>query len=119
MQNFFDKLTEINDAINGFIWVKIGLVLLIGTGIIMTCVTRFSQISHLKTWWKATIGGIFTKEGGAKKKNQPPDDVAVSGVMYGARGNDKVRVISRAFRRQYASADPARCSGCGSRRSSE
>ena len=41
MQNFFDKLTEINDAINGFIWVKIGLVLLIGTGIIMTCVTRF------------------------------------------------------------------------------
>ena len=68
MQNFFDKLTEINDAINGFIWVKIGLVLLIGTGIIMTCVTRFFQISHLKTWWKATIGGIFTKEGGAKKK---------------------------------------------------
>ena len=68
MQNFFDKLTEINDAINGFIWVKIGLVLLIGTGIIMTCVTKFFQISHLKTWWKATIGGIFTKEGGAKKK---------------------------------------------------
>ena len=30
MQEFFDKLTKINDAINGFVWVKIGLVLLIG-----------------------------------------------------------------------------------------
>lgn len=91
MQNFFDKLTEINDAINGFIWVKIGLVLLIGTGIIMTCVTKFFQISHLKTWWKATIGGIFTKEGGAKKEDQPPDDIAVPGVMYGARGDYRNR----------------------------
>ena len=34
MEQFFDKLTQINDAINGFVWVKIGLVLLI-LGIIL------------------------------------------------------------------------------------
>ena len=36
MEDFFTTLAEINDKINAFIWVKIGLVLLIGTGILMT-----------------------------------------------------------------------------------
>ena len=30
MENFLTTLAEINDKINAFIWVKIGLVLLIG-----------------------------------------------------------------------------------------
>ena len=33
MENFLTTLAEINDKINAFIWVKIGLVLLIGTGL--------------------------------------------------------------------------------------
>ncbi len=61
MENFFTRLAEINDAINGFVWVKIGLVLLIGTGVIMTVVTRFFQVSHISHWWKETIGSIFGK----------------------------------------------------------
>ena len=32
MEKFFEDLTRINDAVNSFVWVKIGLVLLIGTG---------------------------------------------------------------------------------------
>ncbi len=62
MENFLAKLAEINDAVNGFIWVKIGLVALIGTGILMTILTKCFQISHLKTWWKKTVGSMFTKD---------------------------------------------------------
>lgn len=40
MENFLTTLAEINDKINAFIWVKIGLALLIGTGILMTCCTK-------------------------------------------------------------------------------
>ncbi len=47
MADFLAKLTEINNAINSFVWVKIGLVLLLGTGVLMTVMTKFFQISHL------------------------------------------------------------------------
>lgn len=62
MENFLTKLTEINDVINSFVWVKIGLVLLLGTGILMTVMTKFFQISHLGHWWKKTIVGVFQKD---------------------------------------------------------
>lgn len=70
MQAFLDALTNVNSAINDFVWVKIGLVLLIGTGILMTLSTKVFQISHLKHWWKNTIGSLFTKNviGHSKEK---------------------------------------------------
>ena len=68
MENFLTTLAEINDKINAFIWVKIGLVLLIGTGILMTCCTKWFQITHLKHWWQQTIGGMFRKGSGVHAK---------------------------------------------------
>lgn len=57
-----DKIAEINGSINGVVWGVFGLVLLVGTGIIVTCCTKFFQISHLALWWKNTIGSMFSKE---------------------------------------------------------
>ena len=68
MANFIEQLTKINDAINTFVWVKIGLVLLIGSGILMTCATRFFQVAHIPHWWKKTIGSIWGKNSNATKK---------------------------------------------------
>ena len=68
MSNFLDKLAEINTVINDFVWVRIGLFLLIGAGIIMTCCTKFFQVSHIGHWWKTTIGSVFKKGGDATKK---------------------------------------------------
>ena len=63
MENsFVDAVTSINDVINTFVWVKIGLVLLLGTGIITTCITKFFQVAHLGHWWRETIGSVFAKE---------------------------------------------------------
>ena len=68
MENFLTTLAEINDKINTFIWVKIGLVLLIGTGILMTCCTKWFQISHIGHWWQQTIGGMFRRDSGVHAK---------------------------------------------------
>ena len=57
-----ERIASVNDAINGFVWVKIGLFLLIGTGILMTAVTGFFQITHIGHWWKKTVGGVFKKD---------------------------------------------------------
>ena len=58
----FDKITEINDTINTFVWVTLGLTLLIGTGILMTVLTKFFQVRHIGHWMKETIGKVFTKK---------------------------------------------------------
>ena len=57
-----DKITEINNSINGVVWGIFGLALLIGTGIIVTVCTKFFQVTHVTTWWKNTIGSMFSKE---------------------------------------------------------
>lgn len=58
MMGFLDTLTSINNTINDFVWVKLGLILLLGTGILMTVLTKFFQVSHIRHWWKQTIGSM-------------------------------------------------------------
>ena len=55
-----DMVTKVNDAINGFVWGIPMLVLLVGTGILMTALTKVFQISHIGYWMKHTLGSIFT-----------------------------------------------------------
>ena len=62
MNAFLEFVTEINNAVNGFVWGPVGLMLLIGTGIIVTCCTKFFQVSHFGLWLKNTIGSLFTKD---------------------------------------------------------
>lgn len=57
-----ETLANLNNLINDFVWVKIGLVLLIGTGILMTCLTKFFQIGHFSHWMKNTIGSVADKD---------------------------------------------------------
>lgn len=67
--SFLETLTNINSAINNFVWVQVGLVILIGTGVLMTILTGFFQVSHIGHWWKKTIGGMFKKDS-LKKKDE-------------------------------------------------
>lgn len=54
-----EMITRVNGAVNGFVWGIPMLVLLVGTGILMTVLTKFFQLSHIGHWFKNTIGGIF------------------------------------------------------------
>ncbi len=65
-----ELITNVNNEINSFVWGMFGLALLIGTGILMTSVTGFFQVSRLGHWWKNTIGSMFSKKviGHSKEK---------------------------------------------------
>ena len=60
--SFLEWITNINNSVNGFVWGWVGLILLLGTGVLATVVTKVFQISHLKHWWNNTIGSLFKKE---------------------------------------------------------
>lgn len=75
LANVLDTITKVNATISDFVWVKIGLLLLVGTGALMTVRTGFFQFTNLKEWWRMTVGGVF-KKGGTVKVNK--DEGAIS-----------------------------------------
>ncbi|MBQ3157157.1 MAG: alanine:cation symporter family protein [Clostridia bacterium] len=62
MDQFLKNLAAYNDVVNTFIWTTLGLVLLLGTGVLTTAVTKFFQVTQIREWWKNTIGSMFSKE---------------------------------------------------------
>ena len=62
MEKFIEMIASANDAVNGAVWGLPGLILLIGTGILMTCLTKFFQVVHIGHWFKKTLGSLFTKK---------------------------------------------------------
>ncbi len=57
---FLDVVEKINNSVNSFVWGVPMLVLLIGTGIMMTARTKFFQLTHFRHWMKNTIGAVFS-----------------------------------------------------------
>lgn len=68
--DFVEQIAQINKAINDFVWVKVGLILLIGTGILMTVLTKFFQVVHIKEWSMKTIGGMFSRHSKVRKNKE-------------------------------------------------
>ncbi len=62
MDKFIEKIADINGVVNGAVWGLPGLILLIGTGVLLTIGTKFFQVSHIGHWWKKTIASIFKKD---------------------------------------------------------
>ena len=67
MSDFAQAVAAINDKINGVVWGVPALVLLIGTGVLMTVLTGFFQFRRFGHMWSRTIGGLFRKEKGIRK----------------------------------------------------
>ncbi|MCR5688417.1 MAG: alanine:cation symporter family protein [Lachnospiraceae bacterium] len=59
MSDFMTSVAAVNDTVNSFIWVKIGLVLLIGTGVLTTILTGFFQVTRIRHWMGKTIGSVL------------------------------------------------------------
>ncbi|MBQ6797408.1 MAG: sodium:alanine symporter family protein [Clostridia bacterium] len=62
MDRILQTIENINGQINGVVWGAFGLLLLVGTGIIVTVLTRFFQVSHIGLWFKKTLGSLFKKD---------------------------------------------------------
>ncbi len=71
-----DLISGINGKINGFVWGLPMLVLLVGTGILMTLLTKVFQITHIGYWMKHTLGSIFTDKHITKHTGK--DDQSIS-----------------------------------------
>ena len=69
MNGFTQTIAAINSQINNVVWGVPALVLLIGTGILMTVLTKFFQFRRFGHMWKNTIGGLFEKEKGIRKSH--------------------------------------------------
>ncbi len=55
-------ITNVNSAINSFVWGIPCLILLIGTGALMTILTKCFHVTHFKHWVKYSIGSVFDKK---------------------------------------------------------
>ena len=47
--------------LNDFIWGWFGIAILLGTGVFMSVLTKFFQVTHFGHWMKRTIGSLFHK----------------------------------------------------------
>ena len=61
-----ETIVSINDAVNSFAWGWFGLIMLLGTGLVCTVITKFFQITHIKHWWSKTIGMVLHKDSHVK-----------------------------------------------------
>ena len=75
MDKIIEKIASVNNVVNGAVWGLPGLILLIGTGVLLTAGTKFFQVSHIGHWWKQTIASIFKKD---SKSTQNNDKKAIS-----------------------------------------
>ncbi|MDO4546647.1 MAG: alanine/glycine:cation symporter family protein [Clostridia bacterium] len=69
-ESFIQAVTNINSAINSVVWGVPMLVLIIGTGILMTCLTGFFQLRKAKHVTRETFLAIFRKKSGVTKSRE-------------------------------------------------
>ena len=62
MENFLSQVAAVNDVVNSFAWGWFAIILLLGTGVVCSAVTKFFQFSHIKHWWSKTIATVFHKD---------------------------------------------------------
>ena len=62
MNEILQWVEGVNGEINGVVWGAFGLLLLVGTGIVITALTKFFQVTHIGLWFKNTIGSLFHKD---------------------------------------------------------
>ena len=70
MEEFLAKVAEVNGVIYNFVWVKIGIVLLLSAGVICTIVTKGFQFAYFRHWMKETIGSLFTDKNVTDKSDK-------------------------------------------------
>lgn len=62
MNEILQFVEKVNGEINGVVWGAFGLILLVGTGILVTALTKFFQVTHVGLWLKNTIGSLFNRD---------------------------------------------------------
>ena len=59
MDAVLQLVERVNGKVNNFVWGVPMLILLVGTGVLMTLLTKGFQLSHFGHWMRNTVGAIF------------------------------------------------------------
>ena len=99
MNQFRDGIASVNDKVNSFVWGKVGLILLISTGILLTVLTKVFQVSHIGHWWKNTIGSIFKRDviGHSKDKHSISPFQALCTALAATVGTGNIAGVAAAI----------------------
>ena len=97
MSEFLSGLSDFNASVNDVIWGAFGLVLLIGTGILMTVLTKCFQVTKIKLWWKRTIGRLFSKDTHKRGPNAISPFQAVCTALAATVGTGNIAGVSAAI----------------------
>ena len=62
MNGFIEWIEKINGMVNSVVWGVPALILLIGTGVLMTALTKGFQFTHFGHMIRETVGGLFRKK---------------------------------------------------------
>ena len=94
-----DFLKDVNDVINGWVWTKAGVWLLIAVGVVMTICTGLFQFRHLGHWWKNTIGSLFKKNviGHSKEKGSISPFQALCTALAATVGTGNIAGVAAAI----------------------
>ena len=109
-----ELIANVNNAINGFVWGVPMLVLLVGTGILMTILTKFFQLSHIGHWFKKYSRRHLSRP----TRNKSTRMLMISPSPSSSRCAPhwlppSVPVISSAWQVLWSPVVPAPSSGCG------
>ena len=97
MSEFLSGLSDFNASVNDVIWGAFGLILLIGTGILMTVLTKFFQVTRIKLWWKRTIGRLFSRDTHKSGPNAISPFQAVCTALAATVGTGNIAGVSAAI----------------------
>ena len=70
LNEFVTKIESVNNAINGFVWGIPALILLLGTGVLMTVLLKGFQFTHFCLSMKETLGKLFTSKSTRQAKEK-------------------------------------------------
>ena len=96
MEKFLEIVTKVNSAVNSFAWGPIMLLLLVGSGIYLTCRTGFIQVRKFGYIMKNTVGSLFRKDEKEGGKNLSAFE-AVTTAMAATVGTGNIAGVTGAI----------------------
>ncbi len=99
MNEILAAVEKFNGKVNGFVWGWVGLILLLGTGLLMTICTKAFQVSHIGLWFKKTIGSLFKKNviGHTKEKGSVSPFQALCTALAATVGTGNIAGVAAAI----------------------
>lgn len=76
MDQVIQIVTNVNDALNAFIWGPVMLFAFLFVGLLFSVRTHFFQVTHFKEWFSCTILSVFNKNSKQVLKTKDPKAIS-------------------------------------------